>query len=229
LLPQISDTTDLPTPSGEKSTKIWLLAVVATGPKGGNMNPLKRIQYNAPVTLTFALISAAALGLAHLTNDASNNLLFSVYRAPFSDPLMYLRLFTHVIGHADTNHFLNNFIIILLVGPMLEEKYGPKLVIIIMIVTAFATGLIWIIMSPAQKMGASGIVFMMILLSSFANIQKGRIPMTLILALVVFLGREIFEFATRDGSSNIAYMSHIVGGVCGAMFGFIANNRDTRY
>jgi len=193
------------------------------------MNPLKRIQYNAPVTLTFAIISAAALGLAHLTDGASNILLFSVYRAPFSDPLMYLRLFTHAVGHADMTHFLNNFIIILLVGPMLEEKYGPKMVIVIMIVTAFVTGLLWIIMSPSPKLGASGIVFMLILLSSFANIQRGRIPLTLILAVVIYLGREIIDFATMDGTTNIAYMSHIVGGVCGALFGFIANNRDSRY
>ena len=193
------------------------------------MNPLKRIQYNAPVTLTFALISAAALGLAHLTDGSSNILLFSVYRAPFSDPLMYLRLFTHAIGHADMTHFLNNFIIILLVGPMLEEKYGPKMVVIIMVVTAFITGVLWIIMSPSPKLGASGIVFMLILLSSFANIQKGRIPLTLILAVVIYLGREVIDFATMDGTTNIAYMSHIVGGVCGALFGFIVNNRDSRY
>jgi len=193
------------------------------------MNPFKRIQYNAPVTLTFALISAAALGLSHLTDGNSNRLLFMVYRGSWTDPLMYVRVFTHAIGHADITHFLNNFIIILLVGPMLEEKYGPKLIIIIMVITALATGLLWIIMSPYSKLGASGIVFMLILLSSFANIQKGRIPLTLILAVVIYLGQEIMSFATMDGSSNIAYMSHIAGGVCGALFGFVANDRSVRY
>lgn len=190
------------------------------------MNPLKRLQYNAPVTLTFALISAAALGLAHLTDGASDRLLFMVYRAPLSDPLMYLRLFTHAIGHANMTHYLNNFIIILLVGPMLEEKYGPKWIIIMMVITAFVTGLLWVIMSPYQKLGASGIVFMLILLSSFANIQKGRIPLTLILAVIIYLGREVVSAATLD--NNIAYMSHIVGGICGALFGFIANNNGIR-
>jgi len=189
------------------------------------MNPFKRIQYNAPVTLTFALISAAALGLAHLTDGASDRLIFMVQRGSFTDPLMYIRVFTHAIGHADINHYLGNFIIILLIGPMLEEKYGPKL-IIIMVITALVTGVLWIIMSPFAKMGASGIVFMLILLSSFANIQKGRVPLTLILVVIIYLGQEIMAFATRDGSSNIAYMSHIAGGVCGALFGFIANNQS---
>ena len=190
------------------------------------MNPFKRIQYNAPVTLTFALISAAALGLAHLTDGASDRLLFMVYRAPLTDPLMYLRLFTHAVGHANMTHYLNNFIIILLVGPMLEEKYGPKMIIIIMVITAFVTGLLWVLVSPYAKLGASGIVFMLILLSSFTNIQKGRIPLTLILAVIIYLGREVISAATMD--DNIAYLSHIVGGICGALFGFIVNNSKPR-
>ena len=187
------------------------------------MNPLKRFQYNAPVTLTFAIISGIVLFLAYLTNGASDRLLFMVYRAPLTDPLMYLRLVTHALGHANMGHYLNNFIIILLVGPMLEEKYGTKWMIIMMLVTAFVTGLLWVIMSPYAKLGASGIVFMLILLSSFANIQRGRIPLTLLLAVVIYLGREVISAATLD--DNIAYMSHIVGGVCGALFGFIINNK----
>ena len=185
------------------------------------MNPFKRIQYNAPVILTFALISLLVLGLAHLTNDRSNWLLFSVYRAPFSDLLMYPRLFLHALGHANMAHYLNNFMIILLIGPMLEEKYGGKWIIIMMVVTAFATGILHIIISDSAKLGASGIVFMMILLGSFANIKRGKIPLTLILAVAIFIGREVVSAVTLD--NNISYMSHIVGGMCGAAFGFIAN------
>ena len=188
------------------------------------MNPFKRIQYNAPVTLTFALLSGLALALAHYTDGASDRLLFMVYRAPFTDPLMYLRLITHALGHSNMSHYLNNFIIILLVGPMLEEKYGTKWMIIMMLVTALVTGILWVVMSPYAKLGASGIVFMLILLSSFANLQRGRIPLTLILAVVIYLGREIISAATLD--DNIAYMSHIVGGVCGALFGFYVNYKE---
>ena len=187
------------------------------------MNPLKRIQYNAPVTLTFALISALVLALAHYTDGASNRLLFMVYRAPLTDPLMYLRLFTHALGHSGTTHYLNNFIIILLVGPMLEEKYGSKWMITMMVVTAFVTGVLWIIMSPYAKLGASGIVFMLILLSSFTNFKKGHVPLTLILAVIIYLGREVISAATLD--DNIAYMSHIVGGICGSLFGFAVSKQ----
>lgn len=187
------------------------------------MNPLKRIQYNAPVVLTFALISLGVLGLAQLTNGTSNRLLFSVYRAPLTDPLMYLRLFLHALGHANMSHFFNNFMIILIIGPMLEEKYGGKWIIIMMVVTALVTGLLHMILSNNAKLGASGIVFMFILLGSITNIQRGRIPLTLILAIGIFLGQEIVSAITLD--NNIAYMSHIVGGICGAAFGLIVNKR----
>ena len=187
------------------------------------MNPFKRIQYNSPVILTFALLSLLALGLAAVTDGRSNWLLFSVYRAPLTDPLMYLRLFTHAIGHANVSHFIGNFILILLVGPMLEEKYGGKMLAIMMVVTAFATGVLHIAVSEHGKLGASGIVFMLMLLASFTNLQKGRIPLTLILALFVFIGREVIASQTAEIGSNIAYLSHIVGGLSGAAFGFFAN------
>ena len=187
------------------------------------MNPLKKIQYNAPVVLTFAILSLAVLGLGEITGGGSNRLLFSVYRAPFSDPLMYLRLFFHVLGHGSLSHYFNNFMIILIIGPMLEEKYCSKTLIIMMVVTAFVTGVLHMMVSPNAKLGASGIVFMMILLGSFANIAKGKIPLTLILATAIFLGREIVSAVTLD--NNIAYMSHIVGGICGAAFGFIYTHK----
>ena len=192
------------------------------------MNPFARIQYNSPVILTFALLSLGALGLAEITGGYSNWLLFSVHRAPLTDPLMYLRLFTHAIGHANLSHFIGNFILILLVGPMLEEKYGSKMLVIMMVVTAFATGVLHIAISEHAKLGASGIVFMLMLLASFTNLQKGRIPLTLILALFVFIGREIISSQTADIDNNIAYMSHIVGGICGAAFGFVANKDKMR-
>lgn len=190
------------------------------------MNPLKRIQYNAPVTLTFALVSLVALGLAYLTDGQSNRLLFSVYRASLTDPLAYFRVLGHVFGHANMSHYFNNFVIILLIGPMLEEKYGAKWLALMMLVTALVTGLLFIAVSEYAMLGASGVVFMLILLSSFTNLQKGRIPLTLILALLVFVGREAVSGATV--ADNVSHLTHIIGGLCGALFGFLINKHHHR-
>ncbi|MCL2708395.1 MAG: rhomboid family intramembrane serine protease [Defluviitaleaceae bacterium] len=193
------------------------------------MNPLRRIQYNAPVTLTFTLVSAAALAASLLTGGYTDALLFSVYRAGSVDFFMFVRLFGHAFGHADINHYLGNFVLILLLGPMLEEKYGGKWIALMMAATALVTGLIFMLVSkPGSAMlGASGVVFMMMLLASFTNLRRGRLPLTFLLALIVFVGRELYAgFSTgelTESSMNISYMSHIAGGLCGALFGFVAN------
>lgn len=180
---------------------------------------LKRIKYNSPVVLTFTLISFIALILGELTDRKSTYLLFSVYRSSLTDLFFYIRLFGHVLGHADMEHFVNNFIIILLIGPMLEEKYGGKSLIKMISITAVITGLLNIILFDTALLGASGIVFMMILLSSFVNIERGRIPLTFIVIVCIFIGREVIDgIFTKD---NISQLTHIVGGICGAYFGFV--------
>lgn len=179
---------------------------------------IKKIKYNSPVILTFTFLSLLVLLLGYITNMKSTYLLFSVYRSSLADLFFYIRLFGHVLGHADLSHFFNNFLLILLIGPMLEEKYGSKSLVIMMVITAGVTGIINILFFDTILLGASGVVFMMILLGSFVNIERGRIPLTFILVVFIFIGREIVEgLFIQD---NVSQLTHIVGGVCGAFFGF---------
>ncbi|MCR5167852.1 MAG: rhomboid family intramembrane serine protease [Oscillospiraceae bacterium] len=183
------------------------------------MLKLKKISYNSPVILTFTFISLAALILNTLTGGVTNALLFSVYRAPLTDPLFYPRLFLHVLGHSGLSHFVGNFTIILLIGPMLEEKYGWKLLLILIAVTAFITGLVNVLFFSTGLLGASGVAFMLIILSSFANSDQDTIPLTFILVALVYIGGEILNgLFTRD---DIAQFAHIIGGVCGGAAGLI--------
>ena len=75
-----------------------------------------------------------------ITNGDSTVLLFSTYSSSLLDPLTYVRLIGHIFGHADFDHLISNMIYILLLGPMLEEKYHDRLIIVI-IVTALVTGI----------------------------------------------------------------------------------------
>jgi rhomboid protease GluP len=179
---------------------------------------LKKIQYNSPVILTFTFLSLVSYLLCYVTNDTLTRLLFSNYRTSFLDPMQYVRLFSYILGHANWAHFSGNFIIILIIGPMLEEKYGSKVLVQLILVTALVTGLINIIFSSNALLGASGIVYMFIILSSFTNAEKGKIPLTLIIVFFVFIGREIFAGAFAE--DNISQLAHIIGGLCGALFAF---------
>lgn len=181
------------------------------------MKFLKKFQYNSPVVLTFAIISLLVLVLGNLTDGYSTQKFFCVYRSSFLNPLTYVRAFTHVLGHANLSHYTNNMLLILLLGPMLEEKYGSKLMLEMILITAFVTGLINNIFFTTGLLGASGIVFMMIILASMASAQEGRIPLTLIVALVIYLGQEVVAgLFTKD---QISQLTHIIGGICGVIFG----------
>lgn len=187
----------------------------------------KRIQYNSPLILTYALVALAVLILNYITGGASNALAFSIHRSALADPLFYVRMVGHVLGHANVQHYFDNMVLILLVGPMLEEKYGGKWLGIMMLVTAIVTGVLFLAVSEHALLGGSGLVFMLILLSSFTNLQRGRIPLTLVLAITIFIGREVD--AVRGAAAigtNISHLTHIIGGVCGAVFGYVFNKSE---
>ena len=177
------------------------------------------IRFNAPVILSFALLSVLALVLGNLTNGATTYRYFSVYRSSLSDPLTYIRFFGHVLGHAGYDHYMGNMLLLLLVGPGIEEKYGHRTTALCIAVTALVTGLVQFIFFPTTALlGASGIVFMMIVLSSFTEMGKEGIPITLILVVVFYLGGELMDGLTA--LDNVSQLTHIVGGICGLVFVF---------
>ena len=177
------------------------------------------IRFNAPVILTFALLSLLALLLGNWKNGAATHQYFSVYRSSLSDPLTYVRFIGHVLGHADYEHYMGNMLLLLLVGPGLEEKYGSGTMVWMILVTALVTGLVHFVFFPGSALlGASGVVFMMIVLSSFTAMRRGEIPVTLILVVIFYLGGEIMDGLFKK--DNISQITHIVGGLCGLIFGF---------
>lgn len=183
-----------------------------------------RLQYNAPVTLTFFFLSLAVLLLDQATGGWTTLNLFCVYRSPLTDPLFYVRLFGHVLGHADWNHFLNNMLLLLVIGPPMEEKYGSRPLLLGLLATALISGVLQCILFPgAALLGASGIVFMLIMLSSLAGMRSGSIPLTLLLVAALYLGQQVYAMLfVRD---QVANFMHIIGGLCGTGFGFTACRR----
>lgn len=177
-----------------------------------------RLQYNSPVVLTFALLSFGALLLARLTNQRSNMLLFSVYRSSLLSFWTWPRFVLHVLGHTGYGHYINNMMMILVVGPPLEEKYGSRNLLVAIVLTALVSGIVqWLFFPNSVLLGASGIAFMMIVMSSLSGMREGYIPITLILVMVLYIGGEIVDGVVL--SDNVSQLTHIVGGLCGAFLG----------
>ena len=157
------------------------------------------IRFNAPVILSFALLSLIALLLGKWTNGATTTQFFSVYRSSLADPLTYVRFFGHVLGHSSYEHYMGNMLLLLLVGPGLEEKYGSGTMVWTIAVTALVTGLVNCVFFPH-------------------TMRKGEIPVTLILVVIFYLGGEILDGLFKQ--DNVSQITHIVGGLCGLVFGF---------
>ena len=135
------------------------------------------------------------------TNGWSTMNLFCVYRSSWRDPLGYIRLFGHVLGHANWEHFLNNI-------PLLKG----------ILFTALVTGVLQCILFPhTGLLGASGIVFMLIMLSSLAGFSGG-IPVTMLLVAALYFGQQVYDIIFVH--DNVANFMHIVGGLCGTAFGY---------
>ena len=174
-----------------------------------------KIRYNSPVVLTYAILALVCLTLP--VSSFLGMSLASPSRPVFFDPVFYARLFTYVLAHAGWTHFKGNLIMILLLGPLLEEKYGSWLLFEMMVITAAATALISAMVFHTSLVGGSGLVFMMILLSSFSNFRDGEIPLAFILVAVIYIGSELTQVLKVD---QISHFGHLAGGLFGAGFGF---------
>ena len=156
--------------------------------------------------LTFFLLSLLVLFLDQWTGGWTTMHLFCI------------RLFGHVLGHAGWEHFLNNMLLLLVVGPPMEEKYGSIPLLKGIVLTALVTGVLQCVLFPRTGLlGASGIVFMLIMLSSLAGFSGG-IPVTMLLVAALYFGQQVYDILLVH--DNVANFMHIVGGLCGTAFGY---------
>lgn len=194
--------------------------------KGGeNLHKKLKITFNAPITLGFVIICFIATLLGVISNGTITQTLFMTYHSSLTNPMTYLRFITHIFGHSGWSHFIGNASYLLLLGPMLEEKYGSKVLLEIMGITAVVTGLVnYIFFWNVGLCGASGVVFAFIILASFTGFKEGEIPLTFILVAIIFIGQQVYEgIAVQD---NISNMAHIVGGIVGAIVGYLLNKKQ---
>ncbi|MBQ6583134.1 MAG: rhomboid family intramembrane serine protease [Mogibacterium sp.] len=184
-----------------------------------------RITFNSPAVLGFVFLSLAVMIVSILTGGISSRLLFMTYHSSLKSPLTYVRFFTHVLGHNGWAHYIGNMSYLLLLGPMLEEKYGSSKILEVFCITAVVTGIANYLLFPNIALcGASGIVFAFILLTSFTSFREGEIPVTVILVAVIYIGQQIYEGLFLQ--DNISNMTHILGGLVGAVIGYQLNKKS---
>ena len=152
------------------------------------MKKLKsHITINAPVTITFSLICFVMTILGMITGKTMD-IMFGTSSI--------IGIICHVFVHGGGwGHMTGNVMMLLILGPLLEEKYGSRRLAQMMFINTLVTGILLHFFMPMTSVtGASGIVFMMVLLASFTgNTTNGMIPVTAILVGILYLGQEIWD------------------------------------
>ena len=179
----------------------------------------KYFSYNSVVILSFFFICLLLLIIDYITRHKLSHFL-ALKRGSIFNPMTYIRMISNSLVSKDWNHFRSNFLYILLLGPMLEEKYGSITILKMMLITSIASSIIVLIFSERGGYGASDITFMMIVLSSIVNIQNGKIPITLILIILFYVTDEVVKEVLHT-NDNISHLAHLVGAVCGFLFGYV--------
>ena len=129
-----------------------------------------------------------------------------------------------MLGHAGWDHFIGNMLLFLVIAPPLEERYGSRTLLSGILMTALVSGILQCVLFPSSALlGASGIVFMLIMLSSLAGSRNGGIPITLILVGALYLSQQVYDILFVQ--DNVANFMHIVGGACGTVFGFAVRRK----
>jgi rhomboid protease GluP len=93
-----------------------------------------------------------------------------------------MALLTWTFAHGDLTHYLSNVVVILLVGPLIEDRYGSLRMLGILAAASVIVGLAQCVTDPGGALiGASGTVFCLIMMTATLAGRTGAIPVTVLL------------------------------------------------
>ena len=214
-----------------------------------------KFEYDSPLTLSFVLICAVifvfdALVLKlkliplMLTCPGAKEgfppelmQLFAKSTAAFdfANPLHYLGMILHIFGNASFPQLFVNSLIILILGTILEERYGSSVLALMIAISALVSGVLNACISPLPVSGATSVAFMMIILASLMTLTKRKVLCTWLLAFILYFAYRLYvcsvcPISVSDGESafvvflrkNITTFTSLAGGICGSLFGFLS-------
>lgn len=187
----------------------------------GAARALSRLQMDSPLVLSFASVCIA---VQFLSTGAMHRHLFQIAKPVGISPTAPFRLVGHVFGHAGWSHLQGNLILLMVAGPPCEAAFGAPRLSKVMLWTALASSASHVALAPAQsvQMGASGVVFAMILLNSWLQRDAARVPATFVLTSALWLSRELASPAV-----GVSHSAHLVGAAVGTYFGSRVHLRRT--
>ena len=181
-----------------------------------------------PGTILLVIINVVvffALSFRGMTEDA----IFMMEHGAMYTPLVqasgeYYRLFTSMFLHFGFEHLMNNMLILLVMGMILEPQIGIVKYLILYLLSglggnAISAGWEWMTNDYAVSAGASGAIFGIIGgLLYIAIRNRGRIGNLTERGLIFMIVLSLYYGFTSSGVDNIA---HIGGLLSGFIFGIL--------
>ncbi|MFC1608987.1 rhomboid family intramembrane serine protease [Patescibacteria group bacterium] len=130
----------------------------------------------------------------------------------------YVKLWTHILGHGSWSHFSVNAAYLMLIGPLVERHYGSLRVLGLILVTAITTSTVSLFVTGDPIIGASGVIFFLIILNLFItnhDESERRVPIESVVVSLFFICREIVNMF---GVNNVSQLTHLVGAAIGIVY-----------
>lgn len=187
-----------------------------------------KFTFDAPVTLVFVLISLilSLLNLFVFKGSLTKQILASPTNLSGSLPFLpssimsYFRLFSYVFGAKSISVLISNLILVLILGPAMEERYGSVVIGIMMIVSSIFSGVLNACFASESLEGSISIIFMFIFLNSFMSFSKKKVPVSFVAVFVLFV---LSECLNKNFNEIIGTLIAISGGLCGSLFAFLTS------
>ena len=185
-----------------------------------------KFSFDAPVTLSFVIISVVLfiLNSVVIKSGALGGVLSSPTAQqgalPFivNQPVSYLRLLLYIFGAENVNSFKTYILILLVLSPAMEERYGSVIIGIMIFVSALFAGVLNACFCAESLMGPVPVICMMIFLTAFMSFSNKTVPITFLLTILVF-----GYLAVTSGLGADRLIICIAGGLCGSLFAFLTS------
>jgi len=184
-----------------------------------------KITINAPVTIG---IAALATLTTYIPGAASLLALRPMGLLCLANPLWYIGILGHIFVHQDTSHLVGNMAMFLILGTALEEKFGSGRFLGLVAILTLLTGLTVSgleVFTHTTVIGASGLVFGLIMITGTQGAKKGEIPITIILIGALWCLKELGGVFDK---THISSSTHLVGALWGFLCGLRLRAEQTK-
>jgi membrane associated rhomboid family serine protease len=176
-----------------------------------------KITFEAKITLVITALCLIVFALFHYYPAQLGSVFVLNGKFNTESVSAYLSTVVYIFGHAGPEHLLGNLSFFLVLSPIIEKAYGGKKYVLMIVTAAIFTAIIHILFWENGLMGLSGIVFMLIILSTLIHAKSNELPFTFLLVLLLYFSKEVYLSFSKD---NVSHMAHLAGGISGIFWGY---------